>query len=318
MKCNVCWRNLEGRGVATNCGHVFCVEDATRILHSDSTCPLCEKILSKSDMKAVDLNPKEEWVNMAMAGVPPDYIMKSAFKGVVFWLGQKDVEAQVTVSKAMQLRQKFEEMQTKYMEKLQQVHAGYQKAMKKLQCVQEEKDSLLKDRKELQEKYAEKARQKRKLEEMYETLRGEYEKVKRTALVPGSRSPPFQKSNQFDFTAPTPSGFEDRTQLRTSDSERPMEFLGLAPGTPAPNSQMWPARQKPVSGLFDGPSHPAIRRRDQSGRLQKNEAGSSPFKKSDPPLFTLDGGITSTGIRNMLLSPMKRPASRMPPSGFSS
>lgn len=84
MKCNACWKNLEGRAVATTCGHIFCIlvaghseivievartrlfvvpsrslfesfiavstgtEDAQKILSSvDATCPLCEQMLSK-------------------------------------------------------------------------------------------------------------------------------------------------------------------------------------------------------------------------------------------------------------------------------
>ncbi|CAM6082780.1 unnamed protein product [Calypogeia fissa] len=320
MKCNTCWRNLEGRAVATNCGHVFCMEDATKILSSDSTCPLCERILSKSDMKAIDMCPKDDWVNMAMAGVPPDSIMKSAFKGVVFWIGQKDVEAQVTVTKAMQLREKFEEMQTKYMEKLQQVHSAYQKAMKKLQALEEEKESILKDKNELQEKYSEKSRQKRKLEEMYEVLRGEYEKVKRTAIsgpTQPSRQAALTQKNQYQFTdRPTISGFENPNVHVRQDSA--MRF-DIAPITPAAHdAQLWPARQKAGSSLFDLPGRPAPRsaRNFMAGNAK---GGGSPFANSDPSMFTIgpgDGNITSNGIRNLLLSPIKTPTSRLPPSGF--
>lgn len=95
--------------------------------------------------------------------------MKSAFKGVVFWIGQKDVEVKVTVNKAMQLRQKCEQIQTSYTEKmkqveasylgkLQEVHGGYQKAMKKIQAMDHEQENLMKDKVELQEKYTEKSR----------------------------------------------------------------------------------------------------------------------------------------------------------------
>ena len=47
MKCNSCWQNLEGRAIATTCGHVFCPQDASRILKSDATCPMCDQLLSK-------------------------------------------------------------------------------------------------------------------------------------------------------------------------------------------------------------------------------------------------------------------------------
>jgi hypothetical protein len=95
--------------------------------------------------------------------------MKSAFKGVVFWIGQKDVEVQVSVNKALHFRQKCEQMQAAYTQKmsqveeaytakLQQVHSGYQKALKKIQGLEQERETTLKDKKEIQEKYTEKSR----------------------------------------------------------------------------------------------------------------------------------------------------------------
>ena len=46
----------------------------------------CEQLLSKRQMKVVDLNPSDEWINMAMPGVPPHLIIKSALKGITFLL----------------------------------------------------------------------------------------------------------------------------------------------------------------------------------------------------------------------------------------
>lgn len=84
--------------------------------------------------------------------------MKSAFKGISFWIGQKDIEAQLSIKKAMQLRQRCEQMQTKFAEKLEQLHGAYQKAVKKIHSVEQELDNVSKDKAELQEKYAEKSR----------------------------------------------------------------------------------------------------------------------------------------------------------------
>lgn len=84
--------------------------------------------------------------------------MKSAYKGVMFWIGQKEVESQLTVNKAMHLKQKYEEMQEKYVEKLEQVHAAYQKAMKKIKMLENEKENMNRDKLELQQKYTEKSR----------------------------------------------------------------------------------------------------------------------------------------------------------------
>ena len=95
--------------------------------------------------------------------------MKSAFKGVIFWIEQKDVEVQLSVNKALHFRQKCEQMQAAYSQKmsqveeaytakLQQVHSGYQKAMKKIQGMEHEREIMMKDKKEIQEKYTEKSR----------------------------------------------------------------------------------------------------------------------------------------------------------------
>lgn len=71
MRCNSCWQELEGRAIITTCGHVLCPEDANKILSNDGSCPICDQVLSKSLMKLVEINPNDEWVNMAMAGVTP-------------------------------------------------------------------------------------------------------------------------------------------------------------------------------------------------------------------------------------------------------
>uniref|UniRef100_M4FAL2 RING-type domain-containing protein n=1 Tax=Brassica campestris TaxID=3711 RepID=M4FAL2_BRACM len=69
MRCNACWRELQGRAISTTCGHLLCTEDASKILSNDGACPICDQVLSKSLMKPVDTNPNEEW--MVMAGISP-------------------------------------------------------------------------------------------------------------------------------------------------------------------------------------------------------------------------------------------------------
>ncbi|KAG0514701.1 hypothetical protein BDA96_10G215900 [Sorghum bicolor] len=43
MKCNACWRELEGLAISTTCG----TEDVKKILSNDGTCPICDQVLSK-------------------------------------------------------------------------------------------------------------------------------------------------------------------------------------------------------------------------------------------------------------------------------
>ncbi|KAH0895215.1 hypothetical protein HID58_057644 [Brassica napus] len=66
MRCNACWREVEGRAISTTCGHLLCTEDANKILSNDGACPIFEHVLSKSLMKPVDINRNEEWLNVSV------------------------------------------------------------------------------------------------------------------------------------------------------------------------------------------------------------------------------------------------------------
>ncbi|CAM6012185.1 unnamed protein product [Sphagnum balticum] len=252
MKCNSCWRDLDGRAVATTCGHIFCTEDASKIVDSDdSTCPICEEILNKSKMKPVDLVPTDEWINMVMVGAPPQAIMKSALKGVGFWIGQKDVELQVTVRKAIQLHEKSEKMQAKYLEKMKQVEVAYmgklqqlhKASMQKIQALEEERQNFINDKNELQDKYTEKSRQKRKLEEMYDALRNEYEQLKRSG---GKERAIIKPPNPYSINVPIPRGFEDpqKTQLAL-ESQGDLFDLSVLPLRQLPAAEICPRSPSP-------------------------------------------------------------------------
>lgn len=85
--------------------------------------------------------------------------MKSAYRSVMFQIGQKELEMQFKMNKIVaQCRQKCEMMQEKFSEKLEQIHTAYQKVSKKCQMKEQEIESLSKDKQELQEKFAEKSR----------------------------------------------------------------------------------------------------------------------------------------------------------------
>lgn len=95
--------------------------------------------------------------------------MECASKGVCFWIGQTDVEIQLSIKKAMHFQQMIEEMEGSYRQKnaeiedahtkkLEEAQAEYQKAISSFQTKDSERESLLGDNKELQEKYAEKSR----------------------------------------------------------------------------------------------------------------------------------------------------------------
>ncbi|CAN6483511.1 unnamed protein product [Victoria cruziana] len=278
MKCNACWRELEGRAVTTTCGHLLCTEDASRILSADGACPVCDQVLSKSLMKPVDLNPNDEWINLVMAGISPQTLMKSAYRSVMFFIGQRELEMQYKMQKMIaQCRQKCEVMQEKFTEKMAQVHAAYQKMAKRCQVMEQEIESLTKDKQELQEKFAEKSRQKRKLDEMYDHLRSEYESMKRSAIQPSGF-----------FRRPEPDFFPSHTgppPMMDRQGER---------------EDVWPSskQKRPSPNPFDvsggSPPKPPTVRDDTHRRPSR-------------PLFQSAAPNPSATLRNLIFSPMKRP-----------
>ncbi|XP_026390223.1 E3 ubiquitin-protein ligase CCNB1IP1 homolog isoform X1 [Papaver somniferum] len=294
MRCNACWRELEGRAVTTACGHLLCTDDASKILSNDGACPICDQVLSKSLMKAVDINPNDEWTNMAMTGINPQLLMKSTYRSVMFYIGQKELEMQYKLNKIVaQCRQKCEAMQEKFTEKMEQVHTAYQKMAKRCQMMEQEIESLSKDKQELQEKFAEKSRQKRKLDEMYDQLRSEYDATKRSAIQPANDI--FSRAETDLFASPA-NMMDNRDPLRQARSRSV-----LTPETPGQREDMWPgARQKNSnSGQFDVSSGSPIK------PLQvPNDIGN---KRGGHSLFGTAAGNPSSTLRNLIISPMKRP-----------
>ncbi|KAL5731817.1 RING-type E3 ubiquitin transferase [Ranunculus cassubicifolius] len=295
MRCNACWRELEGRAVSTTCGHLLCAEDANKIISSDAACPVCDQVLSKSLLKPVDINPNDEWVNMAMAGISPQILMKSAYRSVMFFIGQKDLENQYKMNKIYaQCRQKCEAMQEKFTEKLEQVHTAYQKMGKRCQMMEQEIENLSKDKQELQEKFSEKSRQKRKLDEMYDQLRSEYESVKRSAPQPSHN---FYSRGEPDIFTSNANMMENRDPLRQD--------------TPGQREDMWPMpRQNKVdSGPFDVSSGAVGKQMTVSGDAGNRRPGTR-------PAFATGGFNPAANLRNLMISPIKRPQTSRRPQLF--
>ncbi|KAF5728239.1 RING/U-box superfamily protein isoform 1 [Tripterygium wilfordii] len=294
MRCNACWRELEGRAISTTCGHLLCTEDASKILNDAAPCPICDQVLSKSLMKPVDINPNDEWINMVMAGVSPQILMKSAYRSVMFYIGQKELEMQYKMNRIVtQCRHKCEVMHEKFTEKLEQVHTAYQKMGKRCQMMEQEIESLSKDKQELQDKFAEKSRQKRKLDEMYDQLRSEFESIKRSAI---QHSGNFYTTNDSDFFAnPAPVVMDSRDPIRK-------DWSVFSPQTPGPREDVWPARQNSSnSGPFDIFAGSPVKQSAIPMDTGNRRAGAPAFGAG------AGAGNPSMTLRNLILSPIKRP-----------
>nr|XP_019704562.1 E3 ubiquitin-protein ligase CCNB1IP1 homolog isoform X1 [Elaeis guineensis] len=228
---------------------------------------------------------------MAMAGVAPQILMKSAYRGMMFCIEQKELEMQHKLNKIVgQCRQKCEAMQEKFMEKLEHVHAAYQKMAKRCHMMEQEIENLSKDKQELQEKYAEKSRQKRKLDEMYDQLRSEYESVKRSAIQPAGNF----------FSRTEPELFSGLGNMVNSKDRLRQDPSVLTPETPGQREEIWPsARQKSSnSGAYD-----------LSGGLPAKTAPvpvDAGTRRQAHSLFGPGASNPAAILRNLIISPMKQ------------
>ncbi|OMO92573.1 putative DNA binding protein [Corchorus olitorius] len=193
-------------------------------------------------------------------------VMKSAYRSVMFYVGQKDLEWQYKMNRVVaQCRQKCEAMQEKFTEKLEQVHTAYQKMAK---------------------------RQKRKLDEMYDQLRSEYESMKRSAIQPANN---FFARNEPDlFSNPAANMMDNRDSIRK-------DWSIFSPGTPGPREDVWPARQNSSnSGPFDISSGSPAKQAALPVDVGNRRAGAH-------PAFGAGGANPSMTLRNLIISPIKRP-----------
>ncbi|KAL6602837.1 hypothetical protein ACP70R_043198 [Stipagrostis hirtigluma subsp. patula] len=321
MKCNACWQDLEGQAISTTCGHLLCTEDARKILSNDGACPICDQVLSKSSehvvwrptavsvstvlcdnlntvnlflvslMKPVDVDPSDDWTNMAMVGISPQTLMKSAYRSIMFYIGQKELVMQYKMNQIVgQCRQKIELMQGKFTQKLEELHGAYQKMGKKCQMMEQEIENLTKDKQELQEKFAEKSRQKRKLDEMYDQLRTEYESLKRSAIQPANNLFPRAQPNLFTGM---PNMMDNSNPLRQGSV--------FSPETPGRKEEMWapgPRQRLASSDTFEISG--------ASAHMGAPTVDVRPRKPAGPG-FGAGTNNSSAALRNMLISPMKRP-----------
>ncbi|XP_057515917.1 E3 ubiquitin-protein ligase CCNB1IP1 homolog isoform X2 [Amaranthus tricolor] len=246
-------------------------------------------------MRPVDINPNDEWVNMVMAGISPQILMKSAYRSVMFYIGQKELEMQCKMNGLVtQCRQKCEAMQESFSEKMEQVHTAYQKMAKKSQMMEQEIQNLSKDKQELQEKFAEKSRQKRKLDEMYDQLRSELDLVKCSAIQP---------ANDF-YSRADPDLFSNPTNLMDNHDTLRKDGLVFTPETPGRSREdVWPATARQNSsnsgGTFDVSANSPSRRGPVPMDTVTRTGGYPPFGTGNTN--------PSNTLRNLVLSPIKRP-----------
>eukprot|EP00878_Enallax_costatus_P041073 GHUV01047533.1.p1 GENE.GHUV01047533.1~~GHUV01047533.1.p1 ORF type:complete len:244 (+),score=91.17 GHUV01047533.1:291-1022(+) len=178
FRCNGCGQELEPKTqcVAAACNHLFCTGCAQSIIEGDQPCPICEGIISRSNVKLITVLQGTSACQLSLCGQTPQTIMESALQGIKFYCEQKQLTAQYQQTV---LNNKFTKMQNQCRSKLQQVHQGYEQAKRKYQEAVQQKNAMEQDNQELQQKYTQKAMQARKLQEMFKALQQENDELKR-------------------------------------------------------------------------------------------------------------------------------------------
>eukprot|EP01024_Parvocaulis_polyphysoides_P012771 TRINITY_DN14758_c0_g2_i2.p1 TRINITY_DN14758_c0_g2~~TRINITY_DN14758_c0_g2_i2.p1 ORF type:complete len:306 (-),score=27.44 TRINITY_DN14758_c0_g2_i2:212-1129(-) len=178
MYCNGCWSELEAQSqaVATACKHVFCIKCAEAMVESDSTCSVCDSLITTNTIKLIKIGQDLNEVKMNLCGMSVEAIVQAFQYCMLFNQGQQELLVQYKEAK---LKQRMVKMQEGCKKKLAEVHNGFQQAKKKYQEAQQQNMALQKDLQELQQKYSQKAVVVRNLQEMAEQLKQENTNLRR-------------------------------------------------------------------------------------------------------------------------------------------
>ncbi|KAL0696545.1 hypothetical protein Bca4012_063725 [Brassica carinata] len=332
MRCNACWRDLEGRAISTTCGHLLCTEDASKILSNDGACPVCDQVLSKSLMKPVDTNPNEEWVNMAMAGISPqicilsvnivlftlgiscNYVLHlnsvplclksklncynlfhqltSAYRSIMFYVSQRDLEMQCKLDRVV--AQSRQKCEGVQAMLSEKVDKGIAAYQKMAKRCQMMEQEVENLTKDTQE-LKEKFSEKSRQKRKLDEM---YDQLR--SEFESVKRTAIKPANNFYprhqepdlFSNPPVNMMENREPNRKDRSF-------YSPPTPGPRDEIWPARQNSShSGQFDiSNDSPAI-----PSDLGNRRAGEG------HPVFGGGGGNANpqSTLRNLILSPIKR------------
>ncbi|KAL0040549.1 hypothetical protein WJX77_010475 [Trebouxia sp. C0004] len=152
------------------------IKCAQSIIESeDSACPICENVITKSNVKLVNVLEESSVCKLALCGQDPETALNSALASVNFYLQQQQLYFEF---REAQLQKKINKVQEACKKKLQEVHTGYTAAKRKYQEVLAVKQQLDGDNQELQQKYSQKAMQARKLQEMFQKVQQENEMLR--------------------------------------------------------------------------------------------------------------------------------------------
>ncbi|GMH36871.1 hypothetical protein BSKO_04744 [Bryopsis sp. KO-2023] len=160
--------------------HCAGVKCAQNVIESDSTCPVCQSMVTKSNVKLVAAMQEPAACKLSLCAQSPETALNSALAAVNFYCKQLELFYEYRES---QFKKKMQRVQDQCRQKLAEVHNGYQLAKRKYQEVAQQKSSLERDNHELQQKYAQKSMQTRKLQEMFKKVQAQNQQLQETGSM---------------------------------------------------------------------------------------------------------------------------------------
>ena len=124
VKCNACWRELEGCGHATQCGHVFCEGCVVRVERAHNCCPVCKTPVA-GELQRVVVSRSARELCECLVGLTPEEVATASEAATAWYFGQKRVESDKLNEVGRRAREKTEAFKKMAERKLMEYEASY-------------------------------------------------------------------------------------------------------------------------------------------------------------------------------------------------
>eukprot|EP01080_Neovahlkampfia_damariscottae_P006655 gene6655-10820_t len=179
MRCNHCWKPIEGDFYITKCSHAFCEADAQKFFSKELVCPACDKPLTAKEIKSVEPNSDKL---SCLCGLPPDIAIESCQNAILFWDNQKEAEIRYHEYMNKEISNKLQTEIGNSRETLLSAENQLSVLSSRLETASDEIASQKNEILELQERCNQKSREKSKLQELYTSLKRKYDNKDSTNL----------------------------------------------------------------------------------------------------------------------------------------
>lgn len=190
MKCNSCWCAGKGNMYLTTCSHIFCEKCAKENFSKELKCPACNYVLSKEEVRQIDLDAQQEVIS-SLVGYSPEIISESANQAMSFYDYQKKLEIRYLNHLRDDQKMQISTIQKECNNQLQMEKGKIVEIERKLGDMQQKLSVKDRELNFLNEKLGEKERENQKISELYKRLKTQYDlKCRESIKLQGSMSAP--------------------------------------------------------------------------------------------------------------------------------